>query len=190
MCVLLTNWLCEYNNRAYNNRLVYDWLSISITTITCICVCKRRASERAWSISLYYQKKKIKKNKEKKNRAFRELDELIELDTAIWCVAIRFRVGYYYYYYYIIHDDKCVWGWRGMGEGGTRSNVVWPWWTLGFSGTAMEPPLPRRKKCPELAYRTHEFIPTNAHDAGGIDGIDSNVVADKVRVSLIVVLLI
>ena len=44
----------------------------------------------------------------------------------------------------------------------------------------MEPPLPRRKKCPELAYRTHEFI--TAADGGGIDAIDSNVVADKVRV--------
>lgn len=25
-------------------------------------------------------------------------------------------------------------------------------------GTINEPPLPRRKKCPELAYRTHEFL--------------------------------
>ncbi|XP_033214348.1 uncharacterized protein LOC117171297 isoform X2 [Belonocnema kinseyi] len=46
-------------------------------------------------------------------------------------------------------------------------------------GPTLEPPLPRRKKCPELAYRTHEFI--NAADGGGIDGVDSNVVADKVR---------
>ncbi|XP_015594429.1 uncharacterized protein LOC107267351 isoform X24 [Cephus cinctus] len=46
-------------------------------------------------------------------------------------------------------------------------------------GPTLEPPLPRRKKCPELAYKTHEFI--NAPDGGGIDGIDSNVVADKVR---------
>lgn len=44
----------------------------------------------------------------------------------------------------------------------------------------MEPPLPRRKKCPELAYKTHEFI--TAADGGGIDAVDSNVVADKVRV--------
>ncbi len=27
-----------------------------------------------------------------------------------------------------------------------------------FLGTCNEPPLPRRKKCPELAYKTHEFI--------------------------------
>ena len=29
-----------------------------------------------------------------------------------------------------------------------------------------EPPLPRRKKCPELAYKHHEFMshPTNGHD--------------------------
>ncbi|XP_011879127.1 PREDICTED: uncharacterized protein LOC105568240 isoform X10 [Vollenhovia emeryi] len=48
-----------------------------------------------------------------------------------------------------------------------------------YTGPALEPPLPRRKKCPELAYKTHEFI--TAADGGGIDAIDSNVVADKVR---------
>ncbi|XP_011637466.1 cell surface glycoprotein 1 isoform X2 [Pogonomyrmex barbatus] len=47
------------------------------------------------------------------------------------------------------------------------------------SRPTLEPPLPRRKKCPELAYKTHEFI--TAADGGGIDAIDSNVVADKVR---------
>ncbi|XP_054005331.1 cell surface glycoprotein 1 isoform X7 [Hylaeus anthracinus] len=46
-------------------------------------------------------------------------------------------------------------------------------------GPTLEPPLPRRKKCPELAYKTHEFI--TAADGGGIDTVDSNVVADKVR---------
>ncbi|XP_039303334.1 uncharacterized protein LOC105200057 isoform X8 [Solenopsis invicta] len=46
-------------------------------------------------------------------------------------------------------------------------------------GPTLEPPLPRRKKCPELAYKTHEFI--TAADGGGIDAIDSNVVADKIR---------
>ncbi|XP_070165676.1 triadin isoform X13 [Polyergus mexicanus] len=45
-------------------------------------------------------------------------------------------------------------------------------------GPTLEPPLPRRKKCPELAYKTHEFI--TAADGGGIDAIDSNVVADKI----------
>ncbi|XP_070528327.1 uncharacterized protein [Cardiocondyla obscurior] len=45
------------------------------------------------------------------------------------------------------------------------------------SRLTLEPPLPRRKKCPELAYKTHEFI--TAADGGGIDVIDSNVVADK-----------
>lgn len=30
--------------------------------------------------------------------------------------------------------------------------------TSNHSGVVNEPPLPRRKKCPELAYRTHEFI--------------------------------
>ncbi|XP_016836698.1 proteoglycan 4 isoform X10 [Nasonia vitripennis] len=65
-------------------------------------------------------------------------------------------------------------------------------------GTSLEPPLPRRKKCPELAYRTHEFISSAAQQhaniqaadggglvggggGGGIDALDSNVVADKVR---------
>lgn len=82
---------------------------------------------------------------------------------------------------------------------------VWDNARLGrFSGTSMEPPLPRRKKCPELAYRTHEFISSAAQQhaniqaadggglvggggggggGGGIDALDSNVVADKVRVS-------
>ncbi|XP_029051977.2 proteoglycan 4 isoform X10 [Osmia bicornis bicornis] len=46
-------------------------------------------------------------------------------------------------------------------------------------GPTLEPPLPRRKKCPELAYKTHEFI--TAADGGGVDAVDSNVVADKVR---------
>ncbi|KAL6441192.1 hypothetical protein ACFW04_003468 [Cataglyphis niger] len=46
-----------------------------------------------------------------------------------------------------------------------------------ISRPTLEPPLPRRKKCPELAYKTHEFI--TAADGGGIDAIDSNVVADK-----------
>lgn len=27
-----------------------------------------------------------------------------------------------------------------------------------FLGATNEPPLPRRKKCPELAYKSHEFI--------------------------------
>lgn len=49
---------------------------------------------------------------------------------------------------------------------------------INFTGPTLEPPLPRRKKCPELAYKTHEFI--TAADGGGIDAIDSNVVADKV----------
>lgn len=47
------------------------------------------------------------------------------------------------------------------------------------SRPTLEPPLPRRKKCPELAYKTHEFLP--AADGGGVDVIDSNLVADKVQ---------
>ncbi|XP_066584964.1 uncharacterized protein [Prorops nasuta] len=46
-------------------------------------------------------------------------------------------------------------------------------------GPTFEPPLPRRKKYPELAYKSHEFI--GSTDGGGIDAIDSNVVADKVK---------
>lgn len=44
-------------------------------------------------------------------------------------------------------------------------------------GPTLEPSLQTRKKCPELAYKTYEFITTA--DDGGIDAIDSNVVADK-----------
>lgn len=51
---------------------------------------------------------------------------------------------------------------------------------VNLTGPTLEPPLPRRKKYPELAYKTHEFI--TAADGGGIDAVDSNVVADKVRV--------
>jgi hypothetical protein len=40
-----------------------------------------------------------------------------------------------------------------------------------------EPPLPRRKKCPELAYRHHEFIADS-----NADRTDSNVT--RARVSL------
>ncbi|XP_023290458.1 proteoglycan 4 isoform X3 [Orussus abietinus] len=46
-------------------------------------------------------------------------------------------------------------------------------------GPTLEPPLPRRKKCPELAYKTHEFI--TAADGSGIDAVDSNVVADNAK---------
>ncbi|XP_049532107.1 uncharacterized protein LOC125949261 isoform X2 [Anopheles darlingi] len=40
-----------------------------------------------------------------------------------------------------------------------------------------EPPLPRRKKCPELAYRTNEFLATRAHNdaAAGHDRTDTAV---------------
>lgn len=44
---------------------------------------------------------------------------------------------------------------------------------VATSGPINEPPLPRRKKNPELAYRSHEFI-------GGIDRTDS---ANRARVS-------
>lgn len=30
--------------------------------------------------------------------------------------------------------------------------------TSPLTGPTNEPPLPRRKKCPELAYKSHEFI--------------------------------
>ncbi|XP_044006836.1 integrator complex subunit 6 homolog isoform X15 [Aphidius gifuensis] len=47
------------------------------------------------------------------------------------------------------------------------------------SRPTLEPPLPRRKKCPELAYRHHEFISNG--NGGGIDAVDTNIVVDKVR---------
>lgn len=31
-------------------------------------------------------------------------------------------------------------------------------WFVCPTGPTNEPPLPRRKKCPELAYKSHEFI--------------------------------
>lgn len=40
-----------------------------------------------------------------------------------------------------------------------------------------EPPLPRRKKCPELAYRHHEFIVDSSNDY-----TDSNVTRARVSV--------
>lgn len=40
-----------------------------------------------------------------------------------------------------------------------------------------EPPLPRRKKCPELAYRHHEFIADSSHD-----NTDFNVTRARVSV--------
>ncbi|XP_048511565.1 proteoglycan 4 isoform X7 [Athalia rosae] len=43
----------------------------------------------------------------------------------------------------------------------------------------LEPAMPRRKKCPELAYKSHEFM--MAADGGGLDAIDSNVIADKTQ---------
>jgi hypothetical protein len=45
-----------------------------------------------------------------------------------------------------------------------------------------EPALPRRKKHPELAYRTHEFL--RMSEAGGSDGsLDTAVTFDRARVS-------
>lgn len=78
-------------------------------------------------------------------------------------------------------------------EGATFQNQFGKrrWWSkndVNFAGPTLEPPLPRRKKCPELAYRSHEFI--TAADGGGIDAIDSNVVADKVRVRITLLIII
>ncbi|XP_052866169.1 serine/arginine repetitive matrix protein 1 [Anopheles cruzii] len=45
-----------------------------------------------------------------------------------------------------------------------------------------EPPLPRRKKCPELAYRTNEFLATRAqNNAAGHDRTDTAAVATQNR---------
>jgi hypothetical protein len=46
-----------------------------------------------------------------------------------------------------------------------------------------EPALPRRKKHPELAYKTHEFLAMS--EAGGSDdSLDSAVTFDRARVSI------
>ncbi|XP_037027406.1 uncharacterized protein LOC119068092 isoform X3 [Bradysia coprophila] len=42
--------------------------------------------------------------------------------------------------------------------GGSRPEVIRRPPAANQFGTCNEPPLPRRKKCPELAYKTHEFI--------------------------------
>ncbi|XP_046745451.1 uncharacterized protein LOC124410834 isoform X2 [Diprion similis] len=46
-------------------------------------------------------------------------------------------------------------------------------------GPTLEPALPRRKKCPELAYKSHEFM--TAADGSGMDSMDSNMFADKTQ---------
>ncbi|XP_015510217.1 uncharacterized protein LOC107217272 isoform X7 [Neodiprion lecontei] len=46
-------------------------------------------------------------------------------------------------------------------------------------GPTLEPALPRRKKCPELAYKSHEFM--TAADGSGMDSMDSNMLADKTQ---------
>ncbi|GLG93569.1 Uncharacterized protein GBIM_00943 [Gryllus bimaculatus] len=51
----------------------------------------------------------------------------------------------------------------------------------GNIGTQSEPALPRRKKHPELAYKTHEFLAMA--DAGGSDdSLDAAVPLDRARV--------
>jgi hypothetical protein len=46
-----------------------------------------------------------------------------------------------------------------------------------------EPALPRRKKHPELAYKTHEFLAMS--EAGGSDdSLESAVTIDRARVSI------
>lgn len=48
-------------------------------------------------------------------------------------------------------------------------------------GPCNEPPLPRRKKCPELAYKTHEFI--NCDQPTSIPFRNDNSLANRARVS-------
>lgn len=45
-----------------------------------------------------------------------------------------------------------------------------------------EPAIPRRKKHPELAYKTHEFL-TMSEAGGSDDSLDSAVAFDRARVS-------
>jgi hypothetical protein len=47
-----------------------------------------------------------------------------------------------------------------------------------------EPALPRRKKHPELAYKTHEFL-TMSEAGGSDDSLDSAVTFDRARVSIL-----
>jgi hypothetical protein len=49
-------------------------------------------------------------------------------------------------------------------------------------GRRFEPAIPRRKKHPELAYKTHEFLAMS--EAGGSDdSLDATVAFDRARVS-------
>lgn len=50
-------------------------------------------------------------------------------------------------------------------------------------GTINEPPLPRRKKCPELAYKTHEFI-TCDQRAQRSNDLVASVKSSRARVSV------
>ena len=50
-----------------------------------------------------------------------------------------------------------------------------------ISAQCNEPPLPRRKKCPELAYKSHEFIIGSEYTGGDVR--NSNFVA-RARVSV------
>lgn len=50
------------------------------------------------------------------------------------------------------------------------------WWVSGF-----EPALPRRKKNPALAYKTHEFIVMSDCD-GSNDSLDTSIPVDRARV--------
>lgn len=83
------------------------------------------------------------------------------------------------------YDREVAWthnaSWHELSEKKERRQMVVLTMDKWITGPTLEPPLPRRKKCPELAYRTHGFI-TTADGGGGIDAVDSNVVADKVQV--------
>lgn len=49
-----------------------------------------------------------------------------------------------------------------------------------FAAPINEPPLPRRKKCPELAYKTNEFMSCDAPD-----GRNTNVARARVRILIL-----
>lgn len=52
--------------------------------------------------------------------------------------------------------------------------------TLTGTGRKMEPALPRRKKHPELAYKTHEFM--SYDEDGSSDSIDASTRGERARV--------
>lgn len=80
------------------------------------------------------------------------LSSPILLPIYLYCINIL--------YVKIVQSTHILYTWTPF-----HANTINPEYSNIQTGTINEPPLPRRKKCPELAYKTHEFITCdqNAH---------------------------